>query len=72
MSFQLLSAGTALLGAAALAGLLYALQRLRTRQREVEVPTTLFWHEAIETAPARVFWERIRHPLARRTVNAGR
>ena len=54
MSFQLLSGGAALLGAAALAGLLFVLQRLRTRQREVEVPTTLFWHDAIEAARARV------------------
>ena len=51
-----------LLGLAALAGLFFALQRLRVRQRTLTVETTLFWRQAIEEARARVFVERFRHP----------
>jgi hypothetical protein len=51
-------------GIAALAALLFALQRLRVRHREVEVVTTLFWREAIEETRARVFVQRFRHPWA--------
>ncbi|MCP3915533.1 MAG: hypothetical protein GY711_08265 [bacterium] len=64
MSFGLLSAPLVLLGLAALAGALFLLQRLRVRHREVEVPTVLFWREAIEEARARVLVQRFRHPLA--------
>ena len=52
------------LGLGAIAAGLFALQRLRIRHREVEVPTLLFWQEAMEDAPARVLVERFRHPLA--------
>lgn len=52
------------LGLGAIAAGLFALQRLRIRHREVEVPTLLFWQEALEQAPARVLVERFRHPLA--------
>ena len=47
-----------------LAGLLYLLQRLRVRHREVDVVTTLFWHEALHEARARVLVQRFRHPWA--------
>lgn len=52
------------LGLGAIAAGLFALQRLRIRHREIEVPTLLFWQEAMEDAPARVLVERFRHPLA--------
>ena len=64
MSFANLSAGWVLAGLAALAALLYALQRLRVRHRQVTVVTTLFWRVAAEEAPARTFVERFRHPWA--------
>lgn len=51
-------------GLAVLAGVLFALQRLRVRHREVEVVTTLFWREAIEETRARVLVQRFRHPWA--------
>ena len=49
---------------AALAGALYLLQRLRVRHREVDVATTLFWHEAVHETRARVLVQRFRHPWA--------
>lgn len=51
-------------GLGALAGLLFALQRLRVRHRERVVVTTLFWREALERTRARELFERFRHPLA--------
>jgi hypothetical protein len=51
-------------GLAALATLLYVLQRLRVRHRQVTVVTTLFWRVAAEEAPARTLVERFRHPWA--------
>jgi hypothetical protein len=48
-------------GLVGLAAVLYALQWLRVRYREVPVVTTMFWREALEEAPARVFRERFRH-----------
>lgn len=62
MSFGFVSALVGGLGLAALAGALYALQRLRVRHREVEVETTLFWEQAIEESRARVLTQRFRHP----------
>lgn len=59
-----MSAGWFALGLAALAALLYALQRLRVRHREVEVVTTLFWMQAVQETRARVFVQRFRHPWA--------
>lgn len=56
--------GVALAGWAAIAGGLYLLQRLRVQHREVEVPTTLFWREAVEETRARVLVRRFRHPWA--------
>ncbi len=53
-----------LLGLGVLAGVLFLLQRLRVRHREVAVPTTLFWKEAIQEARARLLVKRFRHPLA--------
>jgi len=64
MSFTQLSAPWAIAGALALAGVLYLLQRLRVRHRDVTVVTTLFWHEAVEETRARVLVQRFRHPLA--------
>lgn len=51
------------LGLAALAGILFALQRLLVRHREVVVVTTLFWREALEEQRARTLVERFRQPL---------
>lgn len=51
-------------GAAGLAGILYLLHQLRVRYTEIQVPTILFWSEAVREAPARVFRERFRHLLA--------
>lgn len=51
-------------GIAALAAVLYALQILRIRFRQQEVPTLLFWKEAVSEAPVRTFWQRFRHPWA--------
>ena len=64
MTFGLLSVFGVLAGLAALAGVLFALQRLRVRHREVTVVTTLFWHEAVEEARARMLTGRFRHPWA--------
>ncbi len=64
MSFSTLSPLYVVLGLAGLAGLLYALQRLRVRHQEVTVVTTLFWKEAVEEARARVLVKRFRHPWA--------
>ncbi|MSU22728.1 MAG: hypothetical protein EXS32_02780 [Opitutus sp.] len=64
MNFANLSAGWVVAGIAGLAALLYALQRLRVRHRQVTVVTTLFWRVAAEEAPARRFVERFRHPWA--------
>lgn len=52
------------LGLLGLAGILYALQRLRVRHRVQPVVTTLFWKEALEEAQARVLVRRFRHFLA--------
>lgn len=64
MAFINLSTLGFVLGLAALAGVLFALQRLRVRHREVPVETLLFWQAAIEPARARVLTERFRHPWA--------
>jgi hypothetical protein len=64
VSFQLLPAAAVLAGIAALAALLFLLQRLRVRHKEVVVPTTLFWQAAVQETRARVFVQRFRHPLA--------
>lgn len=64
MTFGLLPVLGVLGGLAVLAGVLFALQRLRVRHREITVVTTLFWHEAVEEARARVLTGRFRHPWA--------
>lgn len=64
MSFGFFSPAVFLIGLAALAALLFALQRLRVRHRVEPVVTTLFWREALEEAKARVFVRRFRHWLA--------
>lgn len=51
-------------GAVALAGLLYLLQRLRTRRRVVALPTAMLWMQATRAAPARVLGGRFRYWLA--------
>lgn len=63
MTSSLGALGT-VLGLAALAGLLYFLQRLRVRQRVVVVETTMFWRQALEDSRARTLVERFRHPWA--------
>ncbi len=64
MAFIHLSTLGFALGLLALAGALFALQRLRVRHREVPVETLLFWQAALEPARARVLTERFRHPWA--------
>ncbi len=64
MSFAHLSGASVLAGLAVLASVLFLLQRLRVRHREITVITTQFWREATEEAQARVFVDRFRHPLA--------
>lgn len=61
MSFALLSILGVLAGIAALAVLLWLIQRLRVEHREVEVLSTLFWQAAIEETRARVFVRRFRY-----------
>lgn len=64
MNFANLPLAGVLAGLAGLAAVLYALQRLRIRHRQVTVATTLFWKVAAEEAPARTLRERFRHPWA--------
>lgn len=64
MSLTHLTAGAFVAGLVALAGALFLLQRLRVRHRDVSVPTTMFWHEAVEEARARTLVRRFRHPWA--------
>ncbi|MFG0319886.1 MAG: hypothetical protein ACF8XB_21620 [Planctomycetota bacterium JB042] len=64
MSLTFLSAGAFAAGLVVLAGLLFALQRLRVRHRDVPVVTTMFWREAVEEARARELVRRFRHPWA--------
>lgn len=64
MSFVNLPVIGVALGLAALAGVLYLLQRLRVKYRDLQVPTTLFWREAVQETRARVLVRRFRHPLA--------
>ena len=64
MSFSNLPLVWGLLGALAIAGILYLLQRLRVRHQLVEVETTLFWQQAMEESRARVLVQRFRHPWA--------
>lgn len=64
MSFGNLPAVWGLVGLAAIAGVLYMLQRLRVRHQLVEVETTMFWQKAMEESRARVLVQRFRHPWA--------
>jgi hypothetical protein len=64
MTFANLSALGVVAGLAGLAALLFALQQLRTRYRDVTVVTTLFWRQVVDEAPVRKLRERFRHPLA--------
>jgi hypothetical protein len=64
MSLQNLGAAPFVLGLAAIAGLLFLLQRLRVKFSEREVVTTLFWKQAVEETRARMLTRRFRHPLA--------
>jgi hypothetical protein len=64
MSFANLSALGVVAGLAGLAAVLFALQQLRTRYRDVTVVTTMFWKQVVDEAPVRKLRERFRHPLA--------
>ncbi|MEO6222846.1 MAG: BatA domain-containing protein [Vicinamibacterales bacterium] len=64
MNFANLSALGVVAGLAGLAAVLFALQQLRTRYRDVTVVTTLFWKQVVDEAPVRKLRERFRHPLA--------
>ena len=64
MSFANLPLIGVLLGLLGLAAALFLLQQLRSRFREITLPTTMFWATAAREAPVRVFRERFRHPLA--------
>jgi hypothetical protein len=45
------------------AGILLFLQRLRVYPKPLQVPTLLFWSQAIDKPRARTLFERFRHPL---------
>ncbi len=64
MNFANLSAPWVVAGLAGLAALLFVLQQLRTRYRDVTVVTTLFWKQVVHDAPVRKLRDRFRHPLA--------
>jgi len=64
MNFANLSALGVVAGLAGLAAVLFALQQLRTRYRNVTVVTTLFWRQVVHEAPVRKLRDRFRHPLA--------
>jgi len=64
MSFEFLSPLSLASGLLGLAGALFVLHRLRVRHREVIVPTTLFWKQAVEDSLARKLTARFRHPRA--------
>lgn len=64
MTFTSLSPLAVTAGILGLAGVLYLLQRLRVRHREIDVVTTLFWREAVQETRARVLVRRFRHPFA--------
>lgn len=64
MTFANLSFVSVAAGIVGLAAVLYVLQRLRVRYREVSVVTTLFWRQAVEQSPVRVFRKQFRHILA--------
>ena len=64
MSFAMLSWPVVAAGAAALAALLYLLQRLRARRRVVALATAMLWAQALEDAPLRVAGARFRYWLA--------
>ena len=61
MSFANLSPLAVAGGIAALAAVLYVLQRLRIRFREQRVATLLFWKEALNEAPVRKLTRDFRH-----------
>ena len=58
MSFANLAPLWVALDLGALVAGLYLLQRLRVQHRDLQVPTTLFWREAVEEARARVLVRR--------------
>ena len=64
MTFANLSALGVVAGLAGLAALLFVLQQLRTRYRNVTVVTTLFWKQVVHEAPVRKLRDKFRHPLA--------
>ena len=64
MSFLNLGIVPFLLGLAALATLLFFLQRLRVKFSEKEVVTTLFWKQAVEETRTRVLMLRFQYLLA--------
>ena len=64
MSFEFLSPAAFGAGLLGLAAALYALHRLRVRHREVIVPTTIFWKQAMDESMARKLTASFRHPRA--------
>lgn len=64
MNFFNLSAAGVVAGIVGLAALLYVMQQLRVRYRTIKVPTALFWQQAAQEAPVRVFRQKFRHWLA--------
>ena len=64
MSFEFLSPAAFGVGLLGLAAALYALHRLRVRHREVIVPTTIFWKQAMDESMARKLTASFRHPRA--------
>ncbi|MFT4709940.1 MAG: hypothetical protein ACI9D0_001377 [Bacteroidia bacterium] len=64
MSFEFLSPAAFGAGLLGLAAALFALHRLRVRHREVIVPTTIFWKQAMDESMARKLTASFRHPRA--------
>ncbi|MDR6125675.1 hypothetical protein [Sphingomonas sp. SORGH_AS_0438] len=64
MSAALFGWPVTLAGAAALAGIVYLLQRLRARRRVLRLPTAGLWAQAMREAPVSVLGGRFRYWLA--------
>lgn len=64
MSFGNLPLAAVIAGAIALALSLFLLQWLRSRTKVIQVATSQFWQQALQQAPARVWWQKFRYLLA--------
>jgi uncharacterized membrane protein YedE/YeeE len=64
VSFLSLPLWAVLIGAGALAGLLFVLQILKARQKQVRIAAAGLWAQAARVAPLRVFRQRFQRWLA--------